>query len=104
MVGILPEKVRQRATKVHFNHLVQRGLDGEEKVRLQAMLGDLQAARCGLVDAGALQAAFAAYWSGEFLNYRRILWPLALETWLLRNPAAIEQMQHGAWKARVGAD
>lgn len=88
LAGVLPEPVRLRVDKVSFDHLVRRGLLQQEKERIQAMLADLQAARLGLVDAAALQAAFAAYWNGAMLTYRRVLWPLALEIWLQRNPQA----------------
>ena len=62
MVGILPEKVRQRTGSAHFTDLIDRGLREEERGRISDLLTDPRIVRDGLVDGERLAAGWRSYW------------------------------------------
>ncbi len=83
MVGILPEKVRQRTGSAHFTDLIDRGLREEERGRISDLLTDPRIVRDGLVDGERLAAGWRSYWdSPGSREFRPMIGALCVEAWL----------------------
>jgi asparagine synthase (glutamine-hydrolysing) len=81
MHGTLPEKVRTRADKCHFEQLIRRGL-GQERGRAEALLTNSRAAAPGFLDTKTVQRIIQEYLDSQNTSAGQISKALCLEGWL----------------------
>jgi asparagine synthase (glutamine-hydrolysing) len=109
MAGLLPDEVRLRVRKPHFNPVLQAALAGPDAVAMRALLGDPRAEVRAYLRPEALAGWLAC--GPASLRGRELLalWrALALECWL-RLPAERERLEsiataRGPAAGRAGAD
>lgn len=78
---ILPEVLRGRRSKSHFEQLVVRGLV-RERQRIEQLLAASLAERMEFLRVRPLQDAFQRYWQHGIGDYQHLLRPLYVESWL----------------------
>ncbi|MBC7262541.1 MAG: hypothetical protein H5T63_11090 [Chloroflexi bacterium] len=78
--NILPEAIRLRFGKCHFEGLVLRGLEKERQYIEELLRGSLSD-RLGFLDSKLLRDAFQVYWRHPTREYWELLRPLYLEAW-----------------------
>jgi asparagine synthase (glutamine-hydrolysing) len=81
MRGTLPEQVRTRTMKNHFEGLNQRGME-QERPRIEALVQDSRAEALGYIEAGALRKMVDSYGGDGTYSVRAFRKALCLEAWL----------------------
>jgi asparagine synthase (glutamine-hydrolysing) len=85
MTGILPETIRLREGKTEFTPLLDFGLRERARDEIHELLREPRSADLGILDGGALRAAYAGFLDGGSHDLRRALWyAITLEIWLRR--------------------
>jgi asparagine synthase (glutamine-hydrolysing) len=85
MAGILPETIRLREGKTEFTPLLDFGLRERARDEIHELLREPRSADLGILDGGALRAAYAGFLDGGSHDLRRALWyAITLEIWLRR--------------------
>jgi asparagine synthase (glutamine-hydrolysing) len=87
--GTLPEKVRTRRDKRHFEQLIRRGLD-QKPGRTEKLLTNSRAAAQGFLDTEAVRRIIRQYLEDQNSGAGQISKALSLEAWL----RAIEDTDH----------
>jgi len=86
MVGILPERVRQRTSVSHVSELILRGLYEKERSRVHELLQSVQVVRAGFMDREHLSTMLTSYRqiASSSMNPLVQSWMrvLCLEAWL----------------------
>ncbi len=81
--GVMPDEVLDAAHKTEPAKLFERGFRDRGRPTMLHLLTDMELARRGFVDEGALRAAYETYLAGGPMRHD-LWWPVTLEMWLRR--------------------
>lgn len=84
LITLLPKRVLNRTSKVHFGELENRGIREKERSRIEALLEDSQIVRTRLADSRYLLTSWASYWrsTNRVFLPRDLAFSVCSEAWL----------------------